>query len=295
MIKKICPICKIEFNAKTKKQKCCSRKCGAKLPWLNDEYVIKMSEINKKSHNTESARLNNSIAQKEAQNRPEVKEKARQKSTEYSNRPEVKEKFQKLSKEYHNRPEVKKATSEWTKTFLKKEGSMGKWQTGRDFYFKEVYPNDKEAQLKASERAKEINSRESVKLMRIETLKKNWSNPNFVYTQFKKRHAYKEFVLPSGKVVKVQGYEDRVLKTLLEKYNESDILVNLRDIVQKIGRIKYQYNSSEHTYYPDFYIISENKIIEVKSKYTFNVSKEKNLAKEQSCLQQGFKFEFVIL
>lgn len=295
MIKKICPVCKIEFNAKTKKQKCCSRKCGAKLPWLNDEYVIKMSEINKKSHNTKSARLNNSIAQKEAQNRPEVKEKAKLKSTEYSNRPDVKEKFQKLSKEYHNRPEVKKATSEWTKAFLKKEGSKSKWQAGRDFYYKEVYPNDVKAQLNASERQKEINSRKEIKLMKSNAMKKNWSDPEFAIKMINNRRKYKEFVLPSGKIVKLQGYEDHVLKTLLQKYNESDILINLRDIIKKIGRIKYQYKLSTHTYYPDFYIISENKIIEVKSKYTFNVSKEKNLAKEQSCLQQGFKFEFVIL
>jgi hypothetical protein len=57
----------------------------------------------------------------------------------------------------------------------------------------------------------------------------------------------------------------------------------------------YKFENSEHTYYPDLYIISENKIIEVKSEYTFKINEKKNLAKEKVCLQQGFKFEFYIL
>jgi hypothetical protein len=48
-------------------------------------------------------------------------------------------------------------------------------------------------------------------------------------------------------------------------------------------------------YFPDIYIKSTNTIIEVKSQWTFDNWKEKNLAKEQACLQQGFNFEFIIL
>jgi hypothetical protein len=42
------------------------------------------------------------------------------------------------------------------------------------------------------------------------------------------------------------------------------------------------------------YIISENKIIEVKSKYTYELHKEKNLAKQAACLARFLNFEFRI-
>ena len=48
-------------------------------------------------------------------------------------------------------------------------------------------------------------------------------------------------------------------------------------------------------YYPDFYIKSENKIIEVKSKWTFEKWKEKNLAKERACIEQNFLFKMIVL
>jgi hypothetical protein len=62
-----------------------------------------------------------------------------------------------------------------------------------------------------------------------------------------------------------------------------------------LGRIKYlMLDGTEHTYYPDFYIKSTNTIIEVKSAWTYENWKEKNLAKQKACLEQGFKFEFII-
>lgn len=50
-----------------------------------------------------------------------------------------------------------------------------------------------------------------------------------------------------------------------------------------------------HRYYPDIYIKSENQVIEVKSTYTFNKEKEKNLLKQDSVLNKNINFKFVIL
>jgi len=47
-------------------------------------------------------------------------------------------------------------------------------------------------------------------------------------------------------------------------------------------------------YYPDIYIKSQNKIIEVKSDYTFHKDYEKNLAKAQGVLALDYDFEFRI-
>jgi hypothetical protein len=45
----------------------------------------------------------------------------------------------------------------------------------------------------------------------------------------------------------------------------------------------------------DIYIKSENRVIEVKSDYTFNKEKEKNLLKRDSVINKGINFNFIIL
>ena len=84
--------------------------------------------------------------------------------------------------------------------------------------------------------------------------------------------------------VRVQGYEQFVIEELLLKYRPSDILVS-----DEIDPIPYDENK---LYYPDIKIISENKIIEVKSSYTFKADLEKNMKKKQAALDAGFNFEF---
>jgi len=62
-----------------------------------------------------------------------------------------------------------------------------------------------------------------------------------------------------------------------------------------IGEIWYiGEDKKSHRYYPDIFIISENKIIEVKSDWTFNLHKNMNLLKKESCINSGIDFEFFI-
>lgn len=58
--------------------------------------------------------------------------------------------------------------------------------------------------------------------------------------------------------------------------------------------IKYIYNGEEHIYHPDFYNITYNLIIEIKSEYTFNKEKYKNFSKKKYAILNGYKFIFVI-
>lgn len=106
---------------------------------------------------------------------------------------------------------------------------------------------------------------------------------------------YKEYTLPSGKIVKVQGYEPKALNMLLEKYDESDLIIKDKNIEKKIGKIMYNLDGVDRRYYPDIFIIPENKIVEVKSSYTYEADKEKNLAKMEACIKKGLSFEFLIL
>lgn len=106
----------------------------------------------------------------------------------------------------------------------------------------------------------------------------------------------KSYLLPSGKEVKIQGYENKALDLLLKTYSEIDILVNDKEIEKRIGEIWYKdENNKQHRYFPDIFIISENKIIEVKSDWIYNKNKKINILKQKSCLDTGFKFEFMIL
>ena len=106
---------------------------------------------------------------------------------------------------------------------------------------------------------------------------------------------YKIYKFPSGKEVFIQGYEDYVIEQLLNKYNESDIIVSNKEITKNTGKIFYNINNNQHKYYPDIYIKSENKIIEVKSEYTYNKDLKINLLKQKSCIEKGINFEFIII
>src|SRR5690606_22897179 len=104
------------------------------------------------------------------------------------------------------------------------------------------------------------------------------------------RYNWKNYTLPSGKVVRLQGYEDKALDVLLAKFSEDELILDRKCLPE----IWYSYNGKIRRYYTDVYIPKENLIIEVKSKWTFSVKQEQHLAKRQACVDNNFKFEFWI-
>jgi len=112
--------------------------------------------------------------------------------------------------------------------------------------------------------------------------------------QQKASYKLKDYIFPSGKIEKIQGYESWTLDLLLKTFDEDDIVINNIKMSRIIGKIDYSLKNKKHIYYPDIYIKSINKIIEVKSEYTYDNQRSKNLAKRQSCLDKGFDFEFYI-
>lgn len=58
--------------------------------------------------------------------------------------------------------------------------------------------------------------------------------------------------------------------------------------------VKYSLNESEHIYHTDFYLPDYNLIVEIKSKYTYEYDLDKNLAKQQQCIKDGYNFIFII-
>lgn len=98
---------------------------------------------------------------------------------------------------------------------------------------------------------------------------------------------FKEYVMPSGIIRKVQGYEPFALDILLQSYTEDQLKTDRKDV----PRIKYIVNEKDKYYFPDIYIPHENKIIEVKSKWTLNLHKDIVNNKKQACIDQGYNYE----
>jgi len=111
-----------------------------------------------------------------------------------------------------------------------------------------------------------------------------------------KKFAKKAFTFPSGRVEFVQGSEDKALRILLYEYDERDLMVDDDKIARQIGKIYYRgLDGKTHRYIPDIYIISERKIIEVKSQFTYKIHEKTNKLKELACLEAGYRFEFMII
>ena len=110
----------------------------------------------------------------------------------------------------------------------------------------------------------------------------------------------REFTLPSGKIIRVRGYEDKVITKVLETYDESELVVD--DILTAFNLPVFQYvDHRRHIlkYYPDVYIPKENKIVEIKSRWWWDGNGDQkhksrltnNLKKRQSVLAKGFMYE----
>jgi hypothetical protein len=105
------------------------------------------------------------------------------------------------------------------------------------------------------------------------------------------RYKYYVLELEENKNIKVQGYERFVIPELLKKYKREDIEIGFEI---PFSPIKYKFKGLTKDYFPDIFIKPENKIIEVKSSYTYDCDEEKNLAKKEACIELGFNFEFHI-
>jgi hypothetical protein len=93
----------------------------------------------------------------------------------------------------------------------------------------------------------------------------------------------KPFIFPSGTVKQIQGYEHFALNDLIGcGITEDDICIGC----EEVPNIKYTFNGKEHVYFPDIYIKSQDRLIEVKSQYTLNYDYDLNIAKFQAAAKE---------
>lgn len=126
-----------------------------------------------------------------------------------------------------------------------------------------------------------------------------WSNFNAGYIRCrdcanenieKNSFQFKDYILPSKKIIRIQGYENIALDELLCTIKEDDIILSKRHM----PKIEYIIKNKKHRYYPDIWIKSVNKIIEVKSHWTYKKELIKNIKKALATRKLGYDFEFWI-
>ena len=112
-------------------------------------------------------------------------------------------------------------------------------------------------------------------------------NAEFFEKQLQNSYKLKEFNFPCGKTILVQGYEPFLLKNLVEEgYTHEDIITKRADVPE----IWYDEDNKKHRYYCDAYIPKINTIYEVKSTWTYEIAKEKNLLKNKACIDAGYLY-----
>lgn len=115
-------------------------------------------------------------------------------------------------------------------------------------------------------------------------------SPEIMEKTQKNAKKYKEYSFPSGTIIKVQGYESFALNELIKIYQEDDILTDRKDI----PRIQYYINNKKRYYFPDIYIKSINKIIEVKSTWTYKSKIDNIQEKAKATKEAGYDYEIWI-
>lgn len=122
----------------------------------------------------------------------------------------------------------------------------------------------------------------------------DWVKEKSKKTMLKKYGVEKAFLLPNKRY---KILFDERFELYYQGTYEKDFLnfcFNNNIKISKPKYIKYIFNEKEYKYFPDYYINALNLLIEIKSDYTFEVQKEKNIAKQNYSIKNGFKHIFII-
>lgn len=117
--------------------------------------------------------------------------------------------------------------------------------------------------------------------------------PEIMENNIKSSYYLKEYILPSGNIIKIQGYEHFALDELLkiENMNENDIItgsVNVPEIWYNDN------NGKKRRHFVDIFIPFLNKCIEIKSTWTFETQKDIIFLKQNAAKELGYLYEIWI-
>jgi len=117
-------------------------------------------------------------------------------------------------------------------------------------------------------------------------------SPEIMENNIKKSYYLKQYVLPSGNIIKIQGYENYALDELIKQnIDEKDLITGSKNVPE----IWYIDNTDKkRRHFVDIFIPSQNKCIEVKSTWTFKKQKDIVLLKQLHAKYIGYLYEIWI-
>jgi hypothetical protein len=104
----------------------------------------------------------------------------------------------------------------------------------------------------------------------------------------KSSYKTKDYIMPSGKILKIQGYENYALDELIQTYQENEIISGILN-VPKIWYVDD--TGKKHRHYVDIFISSIQLCIEVKSSWTAEKKKDNIFLKQTAGKQLGYSYE----
>ncbi len=139
--------------------------------------------------------------------------------------------------------------------------------------------------ISKSKEIQEIKRENSMKKYGVEFYTQH---PEFADKACKSGYRIKEYILPSGKILKVQGYEPYALNDIInkEQIKEDDIVTGCTNVPV------IWYNDllgEKHRHFVDIFIPSQNKCIEIKSSWT--VKRENVFLKQNAAKELGYNYE----
>lgn len=119
----------------------------------------------------------------------------------------------------------------------------------------------------------------------------------FLYTHDFAQRGRKEFILAGNKVF-IQGFEDRAIRYLTK---EKGIPEKQIKVGKDIPRLKVDFNGRVIIHSPDIWIPKQNRLVEVKSIWTFGLTRGRlewfklSKAKRKAAIEQGFKYNLLLM
>ena len=116
-------------------------------------------------------------------------------------------------------------------------------------------------------------------------------NPEIAEKQKMNSYRKKIYKLPSGKELDVQGYEPYALNEIIQSIQEDDIIMGTLNVPV----ITYNdENNKIHKHFPDIFIPSLNKLIEIKSTWTAKTNLHNIFLKQTAAKEAGYLYEIWI-
>ena len=142
---------------------------------------------------------------------------------------------------------------------------------------------------------KNISQSQKIKDKKVETSLRNYGveyptqNTEIMDKCSKNAYKLKEYILPSGNIIKIQGYENYALDEILQDgILEEDIINGCKNVPE----IWYEdENGIKHKHYVDIFIPNQNRCIEIKSTWTAEKKKDCIFLKQHAGKALGYNYE----